>query len=80
MEYSLEYETLGLATSAAMANSVVVVKQAMTGDLAGMNWEPQWMMQWIVQLSRAYYRYCDSISSCIVIKMCIVDSMDIDMP
>ena len=47
-EYSLERVTLGLAASAAMANSVVVVKQAMTGDPAGMNLEPQHMMWWMV--------------------------------
>ena len=45
LEYSLERITLGLAASAAMANSMAVVKQAMTGDPAGMNLELQYMMQ-----------------------------------
>ena len=44
LEYSLERVTLGLAAFAAMASLVVAVKRAMTGDPAGMNLEPQYMM------------------------------------
>ena len=52
----------GFAFSMAIANSVVVVRQAMTGEFLGRKQEPHLMIQWIAWLSRAWHMYWDSIS------------------
>ena len=43
--YSGGKVTLGLIFSAAMASSVAVVSLVIRGDLVGINWEPQHIIQ-----------------------------------
>ena len=51
-----------LGFSVAMANSVVVVRQAITEESLGRKQEPHLMIQWIAQLSRAWHIYWDLVS------------------
>ena len=51
-----------LAFLVAMASSVVVMRQVITGKLLGKKQEPHQMIWWIAQLSKAQYIYWDSVS------------------
>ena len=45
--YSGDSDGFGLAFSVAMASSVAVVRQAVTGELLGRKREPHQMIQWM---------------------------------
>ena len=60
--YSVGSKSFSLAFSVVIASSVVVVRQATTGELLGRKWEPHLMIRWMAQLLRAWHIYWNSVS------------------